>query len=210
MPMRYLAIILAILLPLGQEVALAGAYKGPFTGVFYGQGEGCWGGLFIRTRTIQWYPGNLMCKRTVYTIIDQRLHTPFENDDHIVFKLDHVNKGCPFPYIGLYYYQPLDEIGPNGKTLEGLGTYYDWSVMGFESYRQYKNFPYKGFLNDTIYINPSDLMYCNLPYTDAPFPYGSPLTGPCYGHAPYCRKCANASRTLPAFKSFRTRSCMSR
>ncbi len=173
--MRYLAIILAILLPLGQEVALAGAYKGPFTGVFYGQGEGCWGGLFIRTRTIQWYPGNLMCKRTVYTIIDQRLHTPFENNDHIVFRLHHLSKGCPFPYVGLYYYQSGDEIGPNGKTLEGLGIYYDWGVVGFESYRQYKNFPYKSYGKGTVNTALMNITSCSLPYLDKPFPYGKPM-----------------------------------
>ena len=77
---RILLAAMTVLFPLGQSVALAG----PFTGVFYGQGEGCWGGLYIRTKTIQWYPGNFLCARTAYTIVDQDLHTPFENYDHIV------------------------------------------------------------------------------------------------------------------------------
>ncbi|MCF3948348.1 hypothetical protein AiwAL_14445 [Acidiphilium sp. AL] len=161
-----------------QNAAWAGAYQGVFTGVFYGQGEGCWGGLFVRTKTIAWNADHFTCRRTTYTIIAKDLHTPFKDYDHIVFKLDHVNKGCLFPYIGLYYYLPADEAGHDGKVLAGRWLYYDWVVVGFENYKQYKTFPYRGFMDDTIHIDPMTLMYCDLPYGGKPFPYGKPLFGP--------------------------------
>lgn len=173
---RILLAAMAVLFPLGQSVALAGPYKGKFTGLFYGQGNGCWGALFIRTRTISWVPGDLTCNRTAYTIVEQSLHTPFEDDDHIVFKLHHLSKGCPFPYVGLYYYQPKDEAqGNKGDPLGGL--YYDWAVGGFDSYQQYKHFPYKGFMDGSIHTNPAEIniLMCNLPYSGGPFPYGKPL-----------------------------------
>jgi hypothetical protein len=65
-------VLLIFLLLGGQHAALAGPFKGRFTGVFYGQGEGCWGGLFVRTKTIEWEDGNdLSCRRTPYSITDQ-------------------------------------------------------------------------------------------------------------------------------------------
>lgn len=166
---------LTVFLPLGHGMAVAGAYKGPFTGLFYGQGNGCWGALFIRTRTISWAPGDLTCNRTAYTIVEQSLHTPFEDYDHIVFKLHHLSKGCPFPYVGLYYYQPKYEIGEDRGFIEN-NMYYDWGVAGFDSYEQYKSFPYVGFLDGTNKFNPAEanILICNLPYFGRPFPYGEP------------------------------------
>ncbi len=173
---RILLAAMAMLFPLGQSVALAGPYKGRFTGLFYGQGEGCWGTLFIRTRTISWTPGILTCNRTAYTIVDKSLHTPFENYDHIVFKLHHLSNGCPFPYVGLYYYQPKAETEAT-KADPYQGIFYDWTVVGFDSYRQYRSFPYKGFENESIYIDEQtqNILYCNLPYVNGPYPYGIPI-----------------------------------
>lgn len=171
---RFWVFVLVFLLPCMQQQALAGPFKGPFTGALYGQGEGCWGGLFIRTRTLDWHPGNFNCGKTTYKIIDQDLHTPFENYDHIVFKLDHLSKSCRFPYIGLYYYQPSQEAEENSQA-PNEGLYYDWAVVGFESYKQYDTFPYRGFADSTIDIDPMAVLYCNLPFYDKPFPYGKPL-----------------------------------
>ena len=169
----HLPILLIVLIAAAQP-AQAGAYKGIFTGLFYGQGEGCWGALFIRTKTIEWSPGDASCQRTTYTVIDKTMHTPFQNYDHIVFRLHHLSHGCPFHYIGLYYYLPRDELRKNGKLLKGV-IYYQWSVVGFENYKQYKNFPYRGFENNSINMALTSLTYCVLPYSGKPFPYGKPL-----------------------------------
>ena len=158
-----------------QNAAWAGAFKGIFTGVFYGQGRGCWGGLFVRTRTIEWEPGDFSCRRTTYTIIAKDLHTPFQNYDHIVFKLDHVNKGCPFPYIGLYYYQPAGEAAFNNRIPEDERMYYDWSVRAFPNYRLYKAFPYKKNLDGREWSDRNTVLGCGFPFDDKPFPYGKPL-----------------------------------
>ena len=171
----FVVFFLTMLIACPPSPAQAGAYKGIFTGLFYGQGEGCWGALFIRTKTIEWSPGDASCQRTTYTVIDRVMHTPFQNYDHIVFRLHHLSSGCPFHYIGLYYYLPRDEVGKNGKILKDIGIYDDWVVAGFENYRQYKSFPYKGFVNSSIHIDPWAVTYCGLPFYGKPFPYGKAL-----------------------------------
>jgi hypothetical protein len=171
---RFWVLFLAFLLS-GPQGALAGPFKGPFTGAFYGQGEGCWGGLFIRTRTLDWHPGNVIsCEKTAYVVIDKNLHTPFENYDHIVFKLDHLSKFCRFSYIGLYYYQSAQEV-ENNSQMPGEGLYYDWEAVGFASYKQYQAFPYRGFADSSIDIDPMTVLYCSFPFYGQPFPYGKPL-----------------------------------
>ncbi|MDE2318486.1 MAG: hypothetical protein KGK02_02180 [Rhodospirillales bacterium] len=172
----FFLVALTVFLPLGHGVAVAGPYKGKFTGLFYGQGNGCWGALFIRTRTISWAPGDLTCNRTAYTIVEQSLHMPFEDYDHIVFKLHHLSNGCPFPYVGLYYYQPKVEAEAT-KANPYQGIFYDWTVVGFDSYRRYRRFPYRAFEDDdgSIYPLAFDILYCDLPYSGKPFPYGMPL-----------------------------------
>lgn len=155
--------------------AQAAPFKGPFTGLFYGQGEGCWGALLIRTKTISWDSGDASCRRTPYTIIDEDLHAPFENYDHIVVRLHHLSKTCDTPYVGLYYYQPPGEAEENSQMPENDRLYYDWAVIGFASDKQYETLPYKSFIDGSINIHQTSLVYCELPYGNKPFPYGIPL-----------------------------------
>ena len=162
-PQRLLRLLLlvAALLPVS---ALAGPYKGPFTGLFYGQGRGCWGELFIQTKTLTWLPASwTTCQRTTYTIVDNTLHTPFQNWDHIVFKLDHLSKSCDIQYVELQYFHTDDSASESGL-------FYDWVAVGFLDYQDYKKFPQT---SDDAYDMSRDLL-CSLPYLDKPFPYGSP------------------------------------
>lgn len=50
---------------------IAGAHG--FIGVFHGQGTGCWGGLYVRTKTVQWTTPYSSCGPTKYKIIDMKL-----------------------------------------------------------------------------------------------------------------------------------------
>ena len=154
------------------------AWAAPFTGAFWGQGEGCWGGLFIRDKTIQWEADHFTCNRTTYTIIVKDIHHPFRNDDHIVFKVNHPNKDCLFPYIGLYYQVPPGEASENASLPKIARWYYDWSLAAFATYAQYRAFPYKDYMNGSFDAVSAYIFVCNLPFMEKPFPFGIPLFGP--------------------------------
>ena len=158
----------------GQSAALAV----PFTGAFWGQGEGCWGGLFIRDKTIQWEADHFTCNRTTYTILDQDIHHPFMNGDHIVFKVNHPNKDCLFPYIGLYYQDQPAEAARNASLPEIAREYYNWSLAAFATYAQYRAFPYKDYMNGSFDAVTANIFVCNLPFQEKPFPFGIPFWGP--------------------------------
>jgi hypothetical protein len=88
-----------------------------------------------------------------------------------------MSKGCNYPYIGLYYYQTKDEAEYNDEVPKKARQYYDWAIVAFHSYKQYKTFPYKGFDSETINIDPSVIMYCEAPFLEAAFPYGDTFPG---------------------------------
>jgi hypothetical protein len=168
------AVSLAVLFFLAQT-AQAAPYRGPFTGLFYGQGRSCWGGLFIGTRTLTWNKQFTPCERTSYTILERDLHWPFQDYDHIVFQLNHVSKACITPIIGLYYYQPPDEAGqPEGEDSE----YNDWVVAGFQTEALYRNFPARGFMDGSMNVDFGKYIICSLPFSIKPFPYGVPMNEP--------------------------------
>ncbi len=157
------------------QMAQAAPYRGPFTGLFYGQGRSCWGGLFIGTRTLTWDKQFTPCARTSYTIRERDLHWPFENYDHIVFQLNHVSKACITPIIGLYYYVPASEIGqPEGNTFESDA----WVAVGFQTEALYRKFPTRGFMDGSHPVDPGIYVVCGLPFSNRPFPYGVPTNEP--------------------------------
>ncbi len=154
------------------------AWAAPFTGAFYGQGEGCWGGLFIREKTIEWEADHFTCRRTDYTILDQDIHHPFQNGDHIAYRLNHVNKDCRFPFIGLYYQEPPGEAVRNASLPEISRWYYDWSLAAFATDEKYRAFPYRDYLNGSFNAVSKYIFVYNLPFVYKPFPFGTPLLGP--------------------------------
>ncbi|WP_297367457.1 hypothetical protein [Acidocella sp.] len=154
------------------QTAQAAPYRGPFTGLFYGQGRSCWGGLFIGTRTLTWDKQFTPCARTSYTIRERDLHWPFENYDHIVFQLNHVSKACITPIIGLYYYKPL--LNAAGQSEDQIRLYYDWQVVGFATEALYRKFPARGFMDGSQTIDHGVYVDCPLPFAEKPFPFGSP------------------------------------
>ncbi len=81
-----------------------------FTGAFSGQGRSCDGGLWIRTKTIQWSTPWSDCYST-YTIIKKTFKDKPKNYDYILYKVDHPGKACSWKYIGLYYYDYYDSPG---------------------------------------------------------------------------------------------------
>ena len=72
----------------------------PFTGVFQGQGRGCWGKLYVREQSIEWNTPYSVCTKTSYTVIQNGLNlTP----PHISFALDRKSKKCRYEVIELSF-----------------------------------------------------------------------------------------------------------
>ncbi|PRC94327.1 hypothetical protein [Solimicrobium silvestre] len=69
----------------------------PFTGVFEGQGRGCYGKLFIKTKTIEWNTPFTVCKQTPYTILEKDFST---KSPHIAYLLKNSSeKACGLQVI---------------------------------------------------------------------------------------------------------------
>jgi hypothetical protein len=62
-------ILFALVASLFSSLGLAA--EKPFTGVFSGYGRACSGGLFVRTKTIEWNSTFSACKRTQYDILEK-------------------------------------------------------------------------------------------------------------------------------------------
>jgi len=123
-----------------------------FTDSFQGQGEACWGNLYIRTKTIEWDTDYSMCVGS-YTIIRKTFSDTPRNFDYILYKLKHVNRTCSYPYIGLYYYDYDD----------GPGIESHWEVMGFSRFKLYQGLQYKPIVTGQKPA-PDDVLDCNLPF----------------------------------------------
>jgi len=132
-----------------------------FTGRFAGQGEACWGNLFIRTKTIEWDTWYSVCQ-SPYVILKKTFNDKPKNFDYILYRLTKPNKACRYPYIGLYFYDRGDNIPP---------AEYLWRAGGFSNLQNAHSFDVKGFFLQTWSIplsgpgedgQPIDLL-CDLP-----------------------------------------------
>ncbi len=132
-----------------------------FTGAFYAESRGCHGGLWIRTRTIQWNTNFSNCYST-YTIVKRTFKETLKNYDYILYKVDHPGKACSWKYIGLYYYDYFDSLEYS----------YHWTASGFSSWRDYLAFPYRGVITGTG--NDSDVLTCEFRSYSDPVQAGWP------------------------------------
>lgn len=72
----------------------------PFTGVFEGQGRGCWGKLYVRAKTIEWNTPYSVCNKTSYSVLQSDLDS---ESPRIVFGLDRRSKYCRYQIIELSF-----------------------------------------------------------------------------------------------------------
>ena len=92
----------------------------PFTAAFVGTGRICYGGLFIRERTISWLTTYSQCQKIPYEVLEHRAEG---NERHIVFRLQ---KKPPYCRHRIIYLMHVDK--PNF----GIG----WGAIGFETLQQ--------------------------------------------------------------------------
>ncbi|WP_420994412.1 hypothetical protein ACKI2N_017640 [Cupriavidus sp. 30B13] len=72
----------------------------PFTGVFQGQGRGCWGKLYVKTKTLEWNTPYSACARTPYTVIDKDMDAAAPS---IAFALQHKSRSCRYEIVQLAF-----------------------------------------------------------------------------------------------------------
>jgi len=109
------AAVLAFLVLAGTGTAIAEA---PFTGVFSGTGRACSGGLYVRTKTIEWNSSFSVCKPARYRVLKQDLA---KDHGRIAFRLDARSRQCRYEVI----------------EAEQVSTY-GWSVQGYQSLEAYQ------------------------------------------------------------------------
>ena len=98
--------------------ALSYAAGAPFTGVFQGEGRACFGGLFVRSKTIEWTSSFSKCGPVRYEILDQDM-----TGEHprIAYRLAARSKQCRNAVIALTRY--------DGEV---------WDVKGYPSVEAYQ------------------------------------------------------------------------
>jgi hypothetical protein len=102
----------------------------PFTAVFSGTGRACSGGLFVRTRTIEWNSSFSVCKRGRYEVLEK----DFAGDHgRIAFRLHVRSRQCRHEVI----------------EAEQVGTY-GWSVQGYPSLEAYQKRTLPGWRNSPL------------------------------------------------------------
>ncbi|PIF74407.1 hypothetical protein CLU95_1534 [Variovorax sp. 54] len=111
------AFALIALVLAGPSIALADA---PFTGKFSGTGRACSGGLYVRTKTIEWNSSFSICKPARYEVLDNELDK--EEGERIAFRLRSPSRHCLYKVV----------------EVQRLSTY-SWDVRGYQSMESYRN-----------------------------------------------------------------------
>lgn len=93
----------------------------PFTGVFQGQGRGCWGKLYVKEHSIEWNTPYSVCNKTSYTVIQKDLES---KSPRIAFALARKSEKCGFEVIELSF----DPTYPAYWLAIGYETREDFSV----------------------------------------------------------------------------------
>lgn len=80
---------------------VATATAAPFTGAFRGEGRACFGGLFVKTKTIEWNASFFKCGPVRYAVVEQAL----ENEHpRIVFQINDPQKTCGIAVLSLEHH----------------------------------------------------------------------------------------------------------
>ncbi|WP_207003115.1 hypothetical protein [Trinickia mobilis] len=112
------AVTFTLLLAAAAMPALSIGAGAPLTGVFYGEGRACFGGLFVRSKTIEWNSSFSKCGPVRYEILDQDLAG---EQPRIAYRLLERSKQCRSAVIALSHY--------DGNV---------WDVKGYPSVEAYE------------------------------------------------------------------------
>lgn len=113
-PVKVFLAIATLMLP---YISTAG--DAAFTGSFRGEGRACFGGLFVRTKTIEWNSSFSTCGPSVYEVLH---HGLTEVQPKIAYRLIRRQKQCRSEVIELVHYE--------GEV---------WSVNGYPTAEAYQN-----------------------------------------------------------------------
>jgi hypothetical protein len=125
---RMLNVLLALFL-----ISTSLATEAPFTGAFEGTGRACYGGLYVRTKTISWLTPFSQCQKIRYEILE---HEKKGNGRRFVFHLKQQQRSCRFEVLYLYHGDT-----PNRAI--------DWHVIGYALMTDYQADKQKGFKADS-------------------------------------------------------------
>jgi hypothetical protein len=121
------AALLAFLVLPGTGAAMAEA---PFTGVFSGTGRACSGGLYVRTKTIEWNSSFSVCKPARYRVLEKDLA---RDRGRIAFRLEARSRRCRYEVI------EAEQV-----------SIYGWSVQGYQSLEAYRKRALPGWRNSPL------------------------------------------------------------
>ncbi len=93
--------------------------EAPFTGAFSGTGRACSGGLFVRTRTIEWNSSFSICKPARYEVLDREGLA--SDQGRIAFRLKARSRRC------LYEVVEAQQVSR-----------YGWDIRGYQSLESYR------------------------------------------------------------------------
>lgn len=109
---RYVALTVAIL------PGFAVAADRPLVGEFAGTGRACSGGLFIRSRTIEWNSTYSICRPSRYDVLEHGLDG---DRRRIVYRLKQRSSRCRFEVV---------EVEQASR--------YNWNVSGYPSFEAFE------------------------------------------------------------------------
>jgi len=117
--LRKLCIFWLFFLAHGWVVAADNPFTG--TGVFQGQGRGCWGKLYVRKLSLEWNTPYSVCNKTSYTVIEKDLKA---KSPHIAFALAQKSKSCRYEIVELSF-------DPEYPAY--------WTATGYETRKDFNN-----------------------------------------------------------------------
>ncbi|CAI3956365.1 unnamed protein product [Commensalibacter communis] len=106
----------------------------PFTGVFVmGSGSGCYGHLYIKTKTIEWISYYHNCKISPYKILEKQFD---DKGKRIVYLIEKPSKNCGMKVI---------EFIGNPESSERIPPYTWWNLIAYKTIDEYKKRSIDGF-----------------------------------------------------------------
>lgn len=116
-----------------------------FTGAFMGSGHTCYGGLYVRTKTLSWLTPYSPCRAMPYRTLE---HSEQGHARRFVFQFKRHGKGCRFNVLVLQHADTADPA-------------IAWDATGYASLSDYRSDRQSGF--KTL---PATAMACSLYATE--------------------------------------------
>ena len=122
---KFFALVLLALATTGTAIA-----ETRFTGKFSGTGRACSGGLFVKTRTIEWNSSFSVCKPARYEVLEKE---SVKDHDRIAFRFKTRSRQCLYEVV----------------EAEQVSTY-GWDVRGYQSLESYRKRALPGWRNSPL------------------------------------------------------------